>query len=228
MVYGVALTLCLCCVVCETTAGYFALTAMVCFSIANMGVTTDMLVEAACYTEAAIYGLTLCAVIVIMELTVGFGVGQKSWRFFRDHKTICNYGLVVATLSILLGLVTFGFHVRKSIRDFMQGPLPGQPLPQTPRGTPQPPTSTKTLHLEIRFWIISIMLALWIILACLTTFVGPFLMTGNGYFAVWASTFFSGLAFMNVQKEILKVIKEFEEAQKQQQLQVQQKNAPNP
>ena len=126
--------------------GYFALTAMVCFSIANMGVTTDMLVEAACYTEAAIYGLTLCAVIVIMELTVGFGVGQKSWRFFRDHKTICNYGLVVSTLSILMGLVTFGFHVHRIIRDFKQGPVPAQPLPQTARGTLQPPN---TLPIEI-------------------------------------------------------------------------------
>ena len=207
-------------------SGYFALTAMVCFSIASLGVTTDMLVEAARNTDGCLCGLTLCSVAVIMELTVGFGRPPRRlpWRWFRSHLHIANYALVVGTLSVVLGLGAFGFYIRDLVR--------GSP-PPPPAGAP--PTLTEVRWLEVRFWTLFVLLAMWIVAACLATFIGPFLATGNGYFAVWASVFFTGRAFLNVQKDIVKTLLKLEDMSKKsrsnsfsiQQLQSPTASAPN-
>jgi hypothetical protein len=42
--------------------------------------------------------------------------------------------------------------------------------------------------------ILSAFAVMWVILACLVTFRGPFLTTGNGYFGSWAGAFVSVMA----------------------------------
>jgi len=55
---------------------------------------------------------------------------------------------------------------------------------------------------KIMLCSISFLLLLWIVAACLATFVGPFTMTGNGYFSVWGSVILTGLVFVHTQKEL--------------------------
>lgn len=91
----------------------------------------------------------------------------------RSNKGIASYTLAVAVIAIVFGLVTVG--ISRFGKD--------------------------KIDAEIRFWCLLLILVLWIVAACLTTFVGPFLTTGNGYFAVWGSAVFAGMAFVETQKE---------------------------
>ena len=94
--------------------------------------------------------------------------------FFPTDKGICGYGLFVAVASLIFGLVVV----------IMSMAAPGK------------------LDPKIKMYILVGLLVLWIITACLTTFIGPFLITGNGYFAVWGSAAFAGMALSGVQSEL--------------------------
>ena len=139
----------------------------------NFGITVDELVQKFENVNTVIYALVATSVIEIIELTTGLG----GWEY-KTNKGISAFALVVSTIAILFGLITAGFSVMAA------------------RG------GAANLDAMIRFWYVLVIFVLSIIAACLTTFVGPFLTTGNGYFAVWGSVVFSGLAFSKLRKEI--------------------------
>ncbi len=151
--------------------GFFALWAMMIFSIWNMGVTADTITSQAKKSEPWIYAMTLGSIITIIELTARY-----TWRFqSQTQKGISGYGLSVAVVSIVFGLVIFTFTMIGN--------------------------EDRKLDPKIRLWTVSILIVLWLVAACLTTFIGPFTVTGNGYFAVWGCTIAAGLAFASIQSE---------------------------
>mmetsp|Transcript_18609 Transcript_18609/g.46168 ORF Transcript_18609/g.46168 Transcript_18609/m.46168 type:complete len:414 (-) Transcript_18609:371-1612(-) len=154
-----------------TGNGFFALWAMMIFSIWNMGVTADTITSQAKKSEPWIYAMTLGSIITIIELTARY-----TWRFqSQTQKGISGYGLSVAVVSIVFGLVIFTFTMIGN--------------------------EDRKLDPKIRLWTVSILIVLWLVAACLTTFIGPFTVTGNGYFAVWGCTIAAGLAFASIQSE---------------------------
>lgn len=153
-----------------TGNGFFALWAMMLFSVWNMGVTADTITSQAKKSEPWVYAMTLGSIITIIELTARF-----PWRF-HPNKGIASYGLSVAVVSIVFGLVIFTFSMIGN--------------------------EARKLDPNVRLWTLAILVVLWLVAACLTTFIGPFTNTGNGYFAVWGCTIVSGLAFASVQSEI--------------------------
>jgi hypothetical protein len=96
------------------------------------------------------------------------------FRFFGSYVGISGYGLFVACSSLLFGLVVV----------IMSMVAPGK------------------LDAKIKMYTLGAFLVLWIIAACLTTFQGPFLNTGNGYFAAWGSVFAAAMAFSGAQGEL--------------------------
>lgn len=52
-----------------------------------------------------------------------------------------------------------------------------------------------------KFYVLLFFSILWIVLACLVTFRGPFLVTGNGYFGSWGGAVTSVFATMSALKE---------------------------
>ena len=54
---------------------------------------------------------------------------------------------------------------------------------------------------KVKFVTLAFFAILWIVLACLCTFRGPFLVTGNGYFASWGGAITSVVASMAALKE---------------------------
>lgn len=155
----------------HTGNGFFALWAMMLFSIWNFGFTFEDLTKNAKDTDSCIYGLMLASIIVTIALSSG-------WKY-GTYRGIAGFALSVCVFSMLFGLATVYF------AKFSRGGARLDP--------------------KIKFWCIAVLLVLWILAACLTTFVGPFLTTGNGYFSVWASVVFSGLAFVEAQKESCKL-----------------------
>lgn len=93
---------------------------------------------------------------------------------FPMHKGPSGYGLFVSVTSLIFGLVVV----------IMSMVAPGK------------------LDAKIKMYTLAGLLVLWIVAACLTTFVGPFLITGNGYFAVWGSVAFAGMALSGAQGEM--------------------------
>lgn len=96
--------------------------------------------------------------------------------FFRwqPNYRIASYAVSVSVLGLIFGLLIAGFSLAGGDK----------------------------LNAKIQFWTLAVLLVMWLVAACLTTFVGPFITTGNGYFAVWASTIFTGMAFADVQSEL--------------------------
>jgi|Transcript_13318 hypothetical protein len=153
-----------------TGNGFFALWAMMLFSVWNMGVNADTITSQAKKSEPWIYATTLGSIITIIELTARY-----TWKY-HPQKEIASYGLSVAVVSIVFGLVIFTFSMIGN--------------------------EDRKLDPKIRLWTLATLIVLWLVAACLTTFIGPFTITGNGYFAVWGCTIASGLAFASVQSEI--------------------------
>lgn len=153
-----------------TGNGFFALWAMMLFSIWNLGVTANSIADQAKNSDTWVHAMSLASIVTIIELTAGY-----VWRL-HPYKGISSYGLAVATISLVFGLVVVVFSLIGN-------------------------ENTK-LDPKIRMYTLVGLLVLWIVAACLTTFIGPFLNTGNGYFAVWGSVIAAGMAFVNVQGEV--------------------------
>lgn len=153
-----------------TGNGFFALWAMLLFSIWNMGVTADTITTQAKKSEPWIHVVTFGSIVTIIELTARY-----TWRF-HPNKGIASYGLSVAVISIVFGLVIAAFSMIGN--------------------------EERKLDPKIRLWTLALLVVLWLLTACLTTFIGPFTITGNGYFVVWGCTIASALAFANIQSEI--------------------------
>lgn len=135
-----------------------------------MGLTADAIASQAKKSEPWIHLVTFGSIVTIIELTARY-----SWRF-HPNKGIASYGLSVAVVSIVFGLVIAVFSMIGN--------------------------EDRKLDPKIRMWVLVVLLVLWLLTACLTTFIGPFTITGNGYFAVWGCTIALGLAFANVQSEM--------------------------
>lgn len=156
----------------HTGNGFFALWAMMLFSIWNFGVTVD-LAETVRGADSCIYGMTLASLITLIELTAGWAGMPWKWR---PYSGISSYCLAVSVVGLLFGLTT-------AILAKVQG-------------------GGKQLSPLIRFWFVVVLSVMWIVAACLSTFIGPFLTTGNGYFAVWGAVLFCGLSFSTIQEEM--------------------------
>ena len=150
--------------------GFFALWAMMLFSVWNLGVDTKSLVEDN-NSDSCIYGMALTSLVALIELSVAL----SNTNFMANNIVGCAaFGLFVAIGALIYGL--FVFYVLKF--------------------------TSKSMDLQIQFWMVLAFLLLWSLAACLTTFVGPFLNTRNGYFAVWGSVAFAALAFKETRNEM--------------------------
>lgn len=158
-----------------TGNGFFALWAMMLFSVWNFGITKDHLANQARSSESCIYGLALASIISIIELSTGPGY-RGVWAVYG----ISIFALTVCSISLFFGLATVVF---------------AKFATETSR-------LIEGRHPKIRFYCIVALLVLWIVTACLTTFIGPFLTTGNGYFAVWGAVVCTTLAFVGVQEQM--------------------------
>jgi hypothetical protein len=61
--------------------------------------------------------------------------------------------------------------------------------------------ATQSLPAKIQFAILSVFSVMWIVAAALATFVGPFTITGNGYFASWGGAVISIFAALSAYQE---------------------------
>jgi hypothetical protein len=153
----------------QTGNGFFALWAMVLFSIWNLGVTKDTILDASKKSDMWINIMSFGSIITIAGLTAGGG-----WQY-QPNKGVASYALSVAVISLVFGIVVRAFSM------FLD--------------------DDKQLDPRIRMYTLAALLLLWIVAACLTTFIGPFLTTSNGYFAVWASVIATGMALTGAQSE---------------------------
>ena len=151
---------------------------MLFFGLGNCGVTTDTLAEELENADSYIYGLVLASAIVLVELTTDSVVRTRGWAF-RANAGVSTYALVVAVLSLVLGLVVAALS----------------------RFAPDNKYKKALSDPKTRMGCSGVFVVLWIVAASLTTFIGPFLVTGNGYFAVWAATICAASAFFDAKSE---------------------------
>eukprot|EP00536_Pseudo-nitzschia_multiseries_P000421 jgi/Psemu1/321595/estExt_fgenesh1_pg.C_50059 len=153
--------------------GYFALCAMFLCAMGNSGLTIDRVRQEAKKADFFVHCLTPTSVIVVIELTLGVPWGE--WNN-RSHSEIATYALVVSVLTLCYGLVT-------AVLAWYWNNF--------------------RLGATIRLVLTIVFLVLWIVAAAMTTFVGPFRTTGNGYFCVWACVLFTVCSFVTIKREIL-------------------------
>jgi len=95
------------------------------------------------------------------------------------YRGVAIYALVVSVLSLIHALVTAGFAA-------------------VSRRTNQ----NRRCNAKFQLIFMAVGAILWILVACLTTFIGPFTTTGNAYFAAWGGVACSILSVLIFKKEI--------------------------
>lgn len=140
-----------------TGNGYFAAWACVATSAMAMGVTGDM-VRSRIEGFGPLMGLCASSVVVVIALLDY--LGNKDYA----HKETI-YALVVSCLTIA-GVAGILFYQKRNSEFGGSGGSMG------------------FLYAKAAF--LCVFALLWLFLACLVTFFGPFEETGNGYFASWA------------------------------------------
>ena len=150
---------------------------MLIFAFINYGVTRENFVKEWHNADSCVYGLTIISIIMIIELSTYTSTDTLvgSWRA-RSDMGITTYTLVLSILTMLYGLFTAGYARLTS--------------------------DNVRLDPKIRLGFIFVFIILWILAACLTTFIGPFLTTGNGYFAAWGAVVCTVVAFVDTKREI--------------------------
>jgi len=150
---------------------------MLIFAFINYGVTREKFVNECHNADSCVYGLTIVSIIMLIELSTYTSTDTPagSWRT-RNDMGIATYTLVVSILTILYGLLTAG--IARLTSDNVR------------------------LDPKIRLGFMFVFVILWILAACLTTFIGPFLTTGNGYFAAWGAVVCTVAAFVDTKREV--------------------------
>jgi len=115
---------------------------------------------------------------------MGLGVSRETIRIFRGANT-SDLGLLAAAIIVVIAISVEGFGGGNEDKNekvyaivvalvtvaMVLGFMPTQMDSDQPVG--------------VKFYVLAIFAILWFVLACLTTFRGPFKVTGNGYFASW-------------------------------------------
>lgn len=155
-----------------TGNGYFAAWACVMTSAMAMGFSADAFKDSV-KGLGSLMGLGASSGVVIIAL-IGF-VGGGAPDNTRGESI---YAMVVAcfTAILVMGLMYFQ-------KQQQQGSSPDR---------------TEGM---IKFAFLSTFAILWLVLACLVTFRGPFVTTGNGYFASWAGAVCACFAAFNAKNE---------------------------
>jgi len=145
-----------------TGNGYFACWTTVATSAMTMGVTGTTFKDSikGIGSLMGVFGSSIVMILALYE----YIFGAQSSVTSDLTKSASIYALVVACLTIvlLLGIVYFNKH----------GPYLNE-------------HDNQKVNM-IKFITLSLFTILWLILACLVTFHGPFVTTGNGYFSSWA------------------------------------------
>jgi hypothetical protein len=150
---------------------------MLLFAFGTCGMTYQWLTKELTHNSTIfMYGLTISSIMVIIALTTDqCNTYNNNWEY-HAYKQIAIYTLVVCIISILYGIAVVV-------------------LSKLPSGNFQ-------FGHKQRLVCTTILIILWIITACLTTFVGPFaLKVDNGYISVWSSVTFSVLYLINTNKQ---------------------------
>jgi len=160
-----------------TGNGYFAAWACVVTSAMAMGFTADALKDSV-KDLGSLMGLCASSVVLIFALIQFVGSGAPD--SIRGESI---YAMSVACLTVVLvfGLMYFQKqpHGNSSDSEYRDHSKEGM----------------------VRFGFLSFFALLWLVLACLVTFSGPFVTTGNGYFASWGGAACACLAAFNSKKE---------------------------
>ena len=135
--------------------GYFASAALVVFSVMSLGVEASAVQNAAADGAGMVFGLIAAAIVEIIALAV-FMDDNDGWKDSNDDAAII-FGLVVACLTVVtcIGLVVYERKTEVDVAPMIK---------------------------LVKFGLYAI---LWIVLACLVTFRGPFKDVQNGYFGAW-------------------------------------------
>lgn len=154
-----------------TGNGYFAAWGCMATSAMAMGLTADA-VRSRIKGLGSLMGLCASAIIVLIALFDFLGTDVPA---YLKGETL--YAVVVSCFTIILciGLMYFQKRHEGSQAD-----------------------STEVLA---RFFFLSLFALLWFALAFLVTFRGPFVTTGNGYFASWCGAVCACSAAFNAKKE---------------------------
>lgn len=141
----------------ETGNGYFAAWACVATSAMAMGLTVDAL-RNRIKGLGSLMGLCACAAIVVIALIDHMGYSVPEFEYLRGESI---YAMVISCFTVVLcvGLLYFE--------------------KQNEGSTPDRTETT------VKFGFLAVFAVLWFVLAFLVTFRGPFVTTGNGYFASW-------------------------------------------
>lgn len=110
----------------------------------------------------------------VLLIAVSVHTGSPAGVCYRG---ITIYALFVAVLTIVYGCITAVFSMLTS--------------------------NNVRFDPKVRFWCLLFLLLLWVFAACFTTFVGPFLQAGNGYFSAWAGLVLAGFAVLDTKQEIV-------------------------
>lgn len=161
-----------------TGNGYFAAWACVITSAMAMGFSADAFKNSV-KDLGSLMGLGASSGVVIISL-ISF-LGSKAPSNTRGESI---YAMVVACFTVVLVLGFMYFQKQQQ----QQGSSNGTPNLDRTEGI-------------IKFAFLSFFALLWLVLACLVTFRGPFVTTGNGYFASWAGAVCACFAAFNAKKD---------------------------
>ena len=135
--------------------GYFASVALVVCAVMGLGVNASTVKSAAASGDAKVVALAAASLVEIIALAV-YMENNEFWNEGDDEAAII-YGMVVACLTIVTCIGMVGYEKKTEIE----------------------------VSAAIKLAKFGLYAVLWIILACLVTFRGPFEQVQNGYFGAW-------------------------------------------
>jgi hypothetical protein len=134
-------------------------------------------------------GLGACAVVTIIAC-----IPYLDGPTFKEHGVETVFAMIVSALTILIvgiiSIATVGVYYKNSRN------------PDETTTTPSTEESSSFLlflnqQQQFKVTMYAILALLWILATCMTTFRGPFQITGNGYFAGWCGSVLAVKVLMN-------------------------------